>query len=225
MQPVFQSPRGSLNPGRTALDLVQEPLLYFQRGLAADRRQRARRLLDQVGFDAALMVRKPKALSTGQCQRVAIARALALSPRLLICDEPLSALDLSVQAQILSLLAKLHRRLKFGMLLNFHDIRVVKTISNRIVVMHQGKICETLACGQGGETAAHPYAKALIKAVPQFRSAWQDHSFTSCPREVRDVHQHPAESPIRDRHPKRHPALVRLPGHGGSCPGTDEGDG
>jgi peptide/nickel transport system ATP-binding protein len=167
MQPVFQSPRGSLNPGRTALELVQEPLLYFQRGLAAERRRRARWLLDQVGFDAALMERKPNALSTGQCQRVAIARALVIAPRLLICDEPLCALDLSVQAQILSLLAKLHRRLKFGMVLISHNIRVVRSISNRIVVMHQGRICETLACGQGGKKATHPYTKTLFEAVPQ----------------------------------------------------------
>lgn len=109
----------------------------------------------------------PNALSTGQCQRVAIARALALSPRLLICDEPLSALDLSVQAQILSLLAKLHRRLKFGMLLNSHYIQVVRSVSNRIGVMHQGKICDTLACGLDAEEATHPYTKALFEAVPQ----------------------------------------------------------
>lgn len=169
MQPVFQAPRGSLNSGRTALELVREPLDYFQAGSPAERKQCSRWLLDLVGLSPALMERTPNHLSTGQCQRVAIARALALEPQLLICDEPISSLDLSVQAQILNLLAELHSKLKFGMMFISHNILVVQSICNRIVVMQNGKVCETLPAGPSRERAGHPFTMALFEAVPNLR--------------------------------------------------------
>ncbi len=167
MQPVFQSPRGSLNTGRTASELVQEPLRYFQVGSPKERQERAQWLLDMVGIDKFLMSRKPNHLSTGQCQRIAIARALVLEPKLLICDEPVSSLDLSVQAQILSLLAKLHTSLKFGMLFISHNILVVRSIATRTLVMQAGEICETLPSSQSDYEACHPYTKSLFQSIPQ----------------------------------------------------------
>jgi peptide/nickel transport system ATP-binding protein len=167
IQPVFQSPETSLNPRRSVLDLVQEPLYYFETGLAAERKKRAEFLLNMVGIDSELFQRRSRQLSTGQCQRVAIARALALEPELLICDEPVSALDLSVQAQILTLLAELHTRLNFSMLFISHNILVVQAISNRIVVMKEGRVCETLSGLTAHKSAHHPYTRALFQAVPR----------------------------------------------------------
>ncbi len=166
IQPVFQSPRGSLNPGRTALALVQEPLEYFDIGHQQARLKRAGELLELVGLAPDAFGRRPDALSTGQCQRVAIARALALQPELLIADEPVSALDLSVQAQILQLLTGLHRQLNFSMLFISHNLLVVQTICRRVMVMLGGLLCEILPAQRMAETALHPYTRALLADTP-----------------------------------------------------------
>ena len=169
MQPIFQDPRGSLNIRKTAIELAREPLDYFRIGSYRERTDRARHLLNLVGLQGDLMNRRPNHLSTGQCQRVAIARALVIEPDLLICDEPISSLDLSVQAQILELLAELQNRLGFGMLFISHNILVVQSISKHVIVMQDGKVCEILPANRMQEKARHPYTHLLLKAIPRLK--------------------------------------------------------
>jgi ABC-type glutathione transport system ATPase component len=168
-QVIFQDARASLNPGRSARDVVCEPLDYFGIGTPAARRARAAALLERVGIPAALQGRRPGSLSSGQCQRVAIARALAPQPDLLICDEPVSALDLSVQAQVLHLLQALQGEYGFGMLFITHNLAVVEALSTRVAVMADGEIVEELEVVPGGTLAGaarHPATRALLAAVP-----------------------------------------------------------
>jgi len=166
IQPVFQDARGSLNRGRMMLDIVREPLDYFRIGSARQRHERVREFLAFVGLGPELFDRRPHQLSTGQCQRIAIARALVLEPELLICDEPVSALDLSIQAQILQLLATLQARLGFGMLFISHNLLVVQALCQRVVVMRDGQVCEELPA-QHLQRAQHPYTRALLEATPR----------------------------------------------------------
>ena len=168
-QVIFQDARASLNLGRSARDVVGEPLDYFALGTPAERRIRAAALLERVGIPAALQGRLPGALSSGQCQRVAIARALAPQPDLLVCDEPVSALDLSVQAQVLQLLQALQAEHGFGMLFISHNLAVVAALCHRVAVMAGGEIVEVLAVdperGLAG-AARHPATRELLDAVP-----------------------------------------------------------
>ena len=168
-QVIFQDARASLNPGRSAREVVCEPLDYFGIGTAAARRARAAALLERVGIPAALQERRPGALSSGQCQRVAIARALAPQPDLLVCDEPVSALDLSVQAQVLHLLQALQAEDGFGMLFITHNLAVVEALSRRVAVMAGGEIVEELEVVPGralADAARHPATRELLAAVP-----------------------------------------------------------
>jgi oligopeptide/dipeptide ABC transporter ATP-binding protein len=169
-QIIFQDARGSLNPRRAALRLVREPLDYFAIGTPAQRDARAAVLLERVGLTPDQWTRRPGSLSSGQCQRVAIARALASEPDLLVCDEPVSALDLSVQAQVLQLLHSLQTDLGFGMLFISHNLAVVEALSHRVVVMDAGRVVETLdlrAHASLGAAARHPTTRALLDAVPR----------------------------------------------------------
>jgi peptide/nickel transport system ATP-binding protein len=168
MQMIFQDPISSLNPRRSIADIVAEPLGIWQRDVpAGDVRRRVGEMLEAVGLDARWAGRKPSELSGGQCQRVSIARALILEPRLLVCDEPVSALDVSVQAKILNLLEEMKTRYGLTIVFISHDLRVVKSVCDRIVVMYLGKLCEFAS----GETIfakpAHPYTAALIDSIPQ----------------------------------------------------------
>lgn len=138
IQMIFQDARASLNPRRTALELVQEPLRYLGLGLRGEHEAKASAYLQQVGIAGDLQSRRPPQLSTGQCQRIAIARALVLRPDILICDEAVSALDMTVQAQILNLLRDLQQRLGFSILMISHDMRVVRSFCHRIAVMRNG---------------------------------------------------------------------------------------
>lgn len=142
LQLIFQDARASLNASRTALQLVQEPLRYLSIGTRKEREEKARRYLDEVGITGDMQHRKPPQLSTGQCQRIAIARALVLEPKVLLCDEAVSALDMSVQAQILALLQRLHQQLGFGMIMISHDIRVLRKFCHQIAVLHEGRFSE-----------------------------------------------------------------------------------
>lgn len=167
LQLVPQDSYGSLNPVLSVRDIVAEPA-HFHRGLSwAQARAGAVSMLDHVGFDPALADRYPTQLSGGQRQRVALARALAAEPKLLICDESTSALDVSVQAQILTLIERLQAEHGFGLLFVSHDISVVRYLAARILVMWNGQIVEQLdAASLSASGATHPYTRRLLAAVP-----------------------------------------------------------
>jgi oligopeptide transport system ATP-binding protein len=166
VQMVFQDPYASLNPRMTVADTLAEPLLVHGRATRADVSTQVAELMERVGLAPRLMRKYPHEFSGGQRQRIAIARALALRPRLIIADEPVSALDVSIQAQILNLLAALVREMGLSMIFIAHDLSVVKHISDRIAVMYLGKIVELGAAADVIERPQHPYTRALISAIP-----------------------------------------------------------
>ncbi|TDK26334.1 ATP-binding cassette domain-containing protein [Luteimonas aestuarii] len=167
MQMVFQDPVSSLNPKRTIADAVATPLRLHARLSQRELGERVGAMLEAVGLDPATMRdRLPHELSGGQCQRASIARALVLQPRLLLCDEPVSSLDVSIQAQIVNLLLDSKRRFALTMLFIAHDIAVVRHISDRVAVMYLGKLCEILPSDTLVANAMHPYTRLLLESVP-----------------------------------------------------------
>ena len=166
LQIVFQDPYASLDPRMTVGDIVAEPLQVHGIGGRSERRQRVRELLDTVGFNPNYTNRYPHEFSGGQRQRIGIARALALEPKLIICDEPVSALDVSIQAQIINLLKDLQRDLGLTYLFVAHDLAVVRTMSDRIAVMNRGKLVEIGTAREVYDNPREDYTKALLSAVP-----------------------------------------------------------
>lgn len=164
MQMVFQDPVASLNPRQSVETLLTEPLRAH--GIAYDRRDRVRELLEQVGLPASAARRYPHEFSGGQRQRIGIARAIAMEPRFVIADEPVSALDVSIQAQVLNLLEELQERLGLTYLVIAHDLAVVRHVSDRVAVMYLGGLVEEAAADDLYDAPLHPYTKALMSAVP-----------------------------------------------------------
>ncbi|MFH0918732.1 MAG: ABC transporter ATP-binding protein [Fibrobacterota bacterium] len=166
LQVVFQDPMSSLNPRMTVRDIVAEPLIIHHMAKGRELDKRAAMLLDEVGLPRTALSRYPHEFSGGQRQRVGIARALALRPKLIIADEPVSALDVSVQAQIINLLMDLKKEHELSYLFIAHNLAVVRHISDRIAVMYLGKIVEEGPADAVCETPLHPYTRALLAAVP-----------------------------------------------------------
>ncbi len=167
LQLIFQDPISSLNPRRTVGEIVGEPLKIWGRGTAAEQRAKVDEVLEAVGLDpATTRDRRPHQFSGGQCQRICIARALVLEPKVIICDEPVSALDVSVQAQILNLLEDMKARYGLTLVFIAHDLAVVKNVSDRVVVMYLGKLCEVAPPDELYARPAHPYTAALLSAIP-----------------------------------------------------------
>jgi peptide/nickel transport system ATP-binding protein len=167
MQMIFQDPISSLNPRRKVTDIVAEPLKIWKRGTTAEQYELVAQTLESVGIDPeGARSRRPSEFSGGQCQRICIARSLMLEPKILICDEPVSALDVSVQAQILNLLQDLKEQHGLTMLFIAHDLAVVKNVSDRVAVMYLGKLCEVGNPDALYSTPAHPYTKTLLDSIP-----------------------------------------------------------
>ena len=167
LQIIFQDPVSSLNPRRKVKDIVAEPLVIAGIRNKSERETRVRDVLQTVGMDPnTTMDRRPHQFSGGQCQRICIARALIMQPKLIVCDEPVSALDVSVQAQVLNLLEEMKERYNLTMLFISHDLAVVKNISDRVAVMYLGKFCELASSARIYEAPAHPYTAGLMASIP-----------------------------------------------------------
>ncbi len=167
IQMIFQDPLASLNPRMTCGEIIAEPLkTHFSGMKKAERREKVRAMLEKVGMDPAQINRYPHEFSGGQCQRIGIARALITNPKLIICDEPVSALDVSVQAQVVNLLMALQAELGISLLFIAHDLSVVKHISNRIMVLYFGNVVEIGPSDQVITHPQHAYTKKLIASIP-----------------------------------------------------------
>jgi oligopeptide/dipeptide ABC transporter ATP-binding protein len=166
IQMIFQDPMESLNGRQTIGDILEEPLVIHKIGNSTSRKQRVRELLDIVGMPARSVSRFPFEFSGGQRQRIGIARAIALNPKLLVCDEPVSALDVSIQSQILNLLVDLQKEFNLSYLFIAHDLAVVKHISDRIAIMYLGRIVETGDSETIHLNSRHPYTRSLLSAIP-----------------------------------------------------------
>ena len=169
LQMIFQDPISSLNPRRRVKDIVSEGLEIWSDGdIGTEGRERVAEVLHAVGIDpAAAASHRPHQFSGGQCQRISIARALTVNPEILICDEPVSALDVSVQAKILNLLEDMKARYDLSLVFISHDLSVVRNVSDRVVVMYLGKLCEVGDADRLYEAPAHPYTRALLASAPE----------------------------------------------------------
>ncbi|WP_339950817.1 ABC transporter ATP-binding protein [uncultured Albimonas sp.] len=225
-QMIFQDPIASLNPRRTVAEIVSAPLEIAGEGDARTRRETVEEMLELVGLDPRhAMDRRPHEFSGGQCQRISIARALALRPDLLVCDEPVSALDVSIQAQILTLLADLKARFGLTMLFISHDLAVVKNVSDRVAVMHLGKLCEEAGAEALYRDPAHPYTRVLLSAAPRPDPDAMPEPLPMVEGDPPSPIDPPSGCRFRTRCPRAQalcaaeapPVHARAPGHGVAC--------
>ena len=166
MQMIFQDPQDSLNPRMTVGSIISEPMLEHQRLKKKQRQERVEQLLNSVGLDPNVTNRYPHEFSGGQRQRIGIARALSLSPDFIVCDEPIAALDVSIQAQVINLLEDLQEEFGLTYLFISHDLSMIRHIANRVAVMYLGRIVELASSQELYSRPVHPYTKALLSAVP-----------------------------------------------------------
>jgi oligopeptide/dipeptide ABC transporter ATP-binding protein len=226
MQIVFQDPYASLDPRQRVASILAEPLEIHSIGDRSFRRARVLELLQLVGLDAAAAKKYPHEFSGGQRQRIGIARAIALSPKLIVADEPVSALDVSIQAQILNLLADLRERLRLSYLFISHDLAVIEHISDWVLVMYLGRIVESGPVEAIYARPSHPYTQALISAIPQ--SAPRQTNRTLPAGDVPDPERPPSGCPFHPRCPRamprcgdefpgERPVVASMAGHAVSC--------
>lgn len=231
MQMIFQDPYSSLNPRMTLLQIVGEPLLVNNVARGAELQDRVAELLKVVGLRPEYMTRYPHAFSGGQRQRIGVARALALNPQLVVCDEPVSALDVSIQAQTLNLLQDLQEEFDLTYLFISHDLSVVEHISDRIAVMYVGKLVEHAATTELFTHPLHPYTEALLSAVPKPDPRWRTEPIV-LPGDVADpanppsgCYFHPRCRYAKDVCAREEPELRELrPDHYVSCHRAEELD-
>jgi len=225
-QMIFQDPIASLNPRMTIRDIVAAPLEIAGIGTEEERTKRVAEMLEKVGLNAdQAMERRPHEFSGGQCQRISIARALILEPDLLVCDEAVSALDVSVQAQVLNLLEELKKELELTMLFISHDLAVVKHVSDRVAVMYLGRLCELADAETIYRAPLHPYTRTLLSAVPEPDPDAAAHKIDLVPGELPSPVNPPSGCPFRTRCPRASdlcaqemPALREMaPGHLSAC--------
>jgi oligopeptide transport system ATP-binding protein len=224
MQMIFQDPYASLNPRMTVSRILEEPLVIHRTGNKNQRLDRVAQLLNMVGLDVSLMKRFPHEFSGGQRQRIGIARALALDPKLIVADEPVSALDVSVQAQIVNLLKELQQKLKLTFLFIAHDLSVVQHFCDRIAVMYLGKIVELASSQELFKNPLHPYTKILLASIPvadpKVRKKRENlkGEIASTSRPLSGCHFHPRCSIAIDRCKSEEPPLREItPGHFAAC--------
>lgn len=202
-QMIFQDPIASLNPRMTIREIVSAPLEIAGIGTKAEREAKVAEILEIVGINAdQAMDRRPHEFSGGQCQRISIARALILQPDLLVCDEAVSALDVSVQAQVLNLLEKLKKDLGLTMLFISHDLAVVKHVSDRVAVMYLGRLCELADAETIYRNPVHPYTRTLLSAVPEPDPDAPPHEMNLVPGELPSPVNPPSGCPFRTRCPR-----------------------
>lgn len=207
IQLIFQDPVDALNPRLTIERIVMEPLIHFGIGSLEERKEKVRRMVNKVGLLPEHLTRYPSQLSRGQCQRVNIARALILEPEIVICDEIISALDVSVGGQILSLLLQLQAEQGYGYLFISHDLARVVQISHRIAVMYMGKIVEVAEGPRFHLEARHPYSRALLAAVPRL---WEDGQKSTSELEIPQIIADPVHPPSGCRYHPRCPYATEL---------------
>mgnify|MGYP002639863223 FL=1 len=204
MQMIFQDPFESLNPRHTIGDILQEPYIIHHQGKPAERRQEVLKLLDRVGMPADSIHKYPHEFSGGQRQRIGIARAIALKPKLIICDEPVSALDVSIQSQILNLLIELQQEMGMAYMFIAHDLSVIKHVSDQIAVMYLGRIVEIADSETLYANPQHPYTRALISSIPE-PDPRKRKNFTALKGEVPSPMNPPSHCHFVDRCPYSQP--------------------
>ncbi len=201
MQVIFQDPLGSLNPRKKIRSIIEEPMIVHKTGNKAEISRRVLLLLDMVGLSTDMLGRYPHEFSGGQRQRICIARALAINPKLIICDEPVSALDVSIQAQVINLLTDLQAQFKLSYLFISHDLAVVGYLSHRIAVMYQGRIVELAPSQAIFDNPLHPYTRGLMAAVPEALPRAQGSMSLQSPAEIAGI-QSRTGCPYRPSCPK-----------------------